>query len=343
MINVYDFFSGCGGASAGFQKSGMNIQFGLDSNHDAAKTFKKNFPKAFFLENDIRNVNPEDLESIIDKFTPKLFCGCAPCQPFSKQNHNKNEKDQRINLLGEFARFIKYYKPDFVFVENVPGIQKIQIAQSPLEYFCSTLQELNYSYKTDLICAMDYGVPQPRQRLILIASRIGEPYFPSPEFGQDNLPPYSVVSDWISGLPSLNAGETDPNDPDHTCAVLSSINLRRIKNTPEGKGRESWPEDLELECHKGHKGHTDVYGRLAFNKISSTLTTKCTSYSNGRYGHPIENRALSVREAACLQTFDRDFSFSGGLGSKARQVGNAVPPLLAYKFGKMFLQLATED
>lgn len=340
MIKVYDFFSGCGGASCGFRNAGMQIALGLDNNADAAATFKLNFPEAHFINADIRNVREKDIEEYVDKKCPSLFCGCAPCQPFSKQNAFKNNKDNRINLLKEFGRFIKFFMPDYIFVENVPGIQSFSIEVSPLAEFCCLLNELNYRRPViDILQASRYGVPQTRKRLIVIVSKLHDIKLPEFTHGQGtNRVNYSTVGDWLYNFSPLQAGETDPNDPDHCAASLNELNMRRIKATPEGGGRLDWPDELWLECHKKHNGHSDVYGRLSYKRTSSALTTKCISYSNGRFGHPIENRAISVREAACLQTFPRNYQFCGSMVSKARQIGNAVPPLLAERFGEQFIK-----
>ena len=226
-------------------------------------------------------------------------------------------------------------------MENVPGMQTFRIEGSPLETFLDALGEKGYQYECKVISAADYGVPQPRKRLIVIASLYGKPVLPEITNGKGKLP-YSTVGEWITGLKPLNAGEYDENDLDHCAARLSGINLERIRNTPMGGGRESWPEHLKLDCHKKHSGHTDVYGRLSYDKMSVTLTTRCTSYSNGRYGHPEQDRALTIREAACLQTFPRDFRFVGSFVEKTIQVGNAVPPLLSQKLATAFLKIDRE-
>ncbi len=339
-IRVFDFFSGCGGTSCGFESAGMEIVLGLDNDRDAAKTFQLNFPKSKFICDDIRALPTTALKPLIKKRLGKtLFCGCAPCQPFSNQNNNKKKRDERINLLNEFGRFVAFYKPDFVFVENVPGMQSVKQRKGPFKIFTALLDSLGYSYEYKVVAASNYGVPQKRERLVLLASRNFQVDFPKPTHGTgtDN-PLYTTVKDWIDGLPVLQAGESDPADPDHRASVLSEINLARIKSTPEGGGRENWPINLWLECHKKYDGHTDVYGRLSWNKPASGLTTKCISYSNGRFGHPEQDRALSVREAACLQTFPRQYKFVGDLKSKARQIGNAVPPLFAQVFAESLIR-----
>jgi DNA (cytosine-5)-methyltransferase 1 len=335
-IRVFDFFSGCGGTSSGFEQSGMEIAFGLDIDHDSGLTFRENFPAATFLEADIRNLDTSVLAPLVEKRTePVLFCGCAPCQPFSKQNKDKKRNDPRISLLLEFGRFISYWKPDYVFVENVPGLQRVGNGIGPFQKFSDLLSELGYSYVYDVVPALWFGVPQKRERLVLLASRHGKIDLPEATHGPGRkFPGYSTVKDWIGGLPNLLAGATSTNDPDHQASSLSSLNLKRISLTPEGGGRESWPRHLWLKCHKNHSGHSDVYGRLRWNAPASGLTTRCISYSNGRFGHPEQDRALSAREAACLQTFPRCYRFIGSLESRARQIGNAVPPLMALRIGE---------
>lgn len=328
-IDVFDFFSGCGGTSSGFQELGLNIKLAIDIDADAIKTFKANFPEAITIQSDIRNIKPNDLEEIIQpRENPILFCGCAPCQPFSKQNRQRSINDSRINLLDEFAKFVEAWLPEYIFVENVPGMQKKAAKSETFQKFLELLTKLNYQFDTKVVEAQWFGVPQKRTRLVLIASRIHKVSIPAPTHGF-GLKPFSTLSDWISDLPEISHGETCFSDPDHFSLKLSPMNLERIKNTPEGGGRESWPEHLILECHKGYKGHSDVYGRLSWNKPAVGLTTRCISYSNGRFGHPSQDRALSLREAACLQTFPKNFRFFGNKSSRARQVGNAVPPLMA--------------
>lgn len=337
MVKVFDFFSGCGGTSCGFQQAGMDIIMGLDIDSDAAHTYRANFPQAQFIESDIRTLHTDALTPLlVERNSPILFCGCAPCQPFSKQNLQKDVNDPRRGLLTEFGRFIQAWLPDYIFIENVPGMQRIKGDNGPLLNFKELLTRLGYNYQVSVLPALWFGVPQTRERLVLLASRLPDIKLPETTHGL-NKAAFSTVQDWIGNLPKLRAGETHPDDSDHQAASLTSINLQRISLTPEGGNRESWPQNLWLDCHRDHKGHTDVYGRLAWNKPAAGLTTRCISYSNGRFGHPEQNRAISVREAACLQTFPRSYSFKGNLNSRARQIGNAVPPLMAQRFGEAIL------
>jgi DNA (cytosine-5)-methyltransferase 1 len=228
--------------------------------------------------------------------------------------------------LREFHRFVRAYKPEYLFVENVPELHAEDNLKGPFAEFLELLDGLNYSYAYKTVMAYHYGVPQSRRRLILIASRLGEIDFPCETHGPNaknkKLP---TVWESISKLPRLKAGEAHPKIANHRAANLSPLNLKRIAATPRGGGRTKWPKRLQLECHKNHDGHTDVYGRMEKYKPATALTTRCNSLSNGRFGHPTQNRAISLREAACLQTFPMTFEFQGNLASVARQIGNAVP------------------
>ena len=339
-IDFYDFFSGCGGTSCGMRQAGMTVRLGIDIDPDSERTYRENFPGADFLRRDIRTLDVSEVSDLIKRYPDRalLFGACAPCQPFSKQNQQKDKNDGRRHLLSNFNRFIEAFLPEYVFVENVPGLQVINEQNGPFADFLSLLRKLDYFYDYAVVMAYHYGVPQSRRRLVLIASRLGQIKFPLPTHGLGTGDPkLPTVWHWIGDLPPLNAGESHPSIPNHRAARLSDLNYRRIAATPEGGGRVDWPEELMLNCHKRHGGHTDVYGRMLKDRPSAALTTRCISLSNGRFGHPEQNRAISVREAASLQTFPRDFVFHGSLNSMARQVGNAVPVEMARVFGEVFV------
>ncbi|WP_017326429.1 DNA cytosine methyltransferase [Synechococcus sp. PCC 7336] len=339
MVEVFDFFSGCGGTSLGFQNYGFRVIGALDYDKDSAETFRNNFPKVTFIEKDIRQVKPEDLSGILMKQrkTPLLFCACAPCQPFTGQRRLIKENDSRKSLLSEFERFVRYWKPDFIFLENVPGIQNINKSGEAFSGFTELLEKDRYNFDYSVIKASEIGVPQVRKRFILTASSNGRKVRPIKEILEKYSQPETSVKDWIADLPAIKAGERHQTIPNHAAFNLSEQNLIRIQHTPEGGDRRDWPEGLRVGCHKNYQGHTDVYGRMKWDEPASTLTTRCISYSNGRFGHPEQHRAISVREAARLQTFPDDFVFYGNLGSCARQVGNAVPPLMAQRFSESFI------
>ena len=341
MIRCVDFFSGCGGTSAGFSRAGIEILVGVDNDPDAAKTYKSNFPDVCFLERDIRELTADDLATSIDIEDDDflLFSACAPCQPFTKHRRLAEDPNGQSNLLSEFLRFVDKFKPDLLFLENVPGIAKSKRSLGPFDELLNALDRWKYWREFDEFDCWEFGVPQKRRRFVLIASRMGPISFPLSTHGPgaDN-PRFSTVREWISDLPEIEAGEEHQHVPNHRAAYLSNLNLRRIKATPEGGSRLDWPNNLELECHSnGFKGYSDVYGRLRWDAPASALTTRCISLSNGRYGHPNQNRAISAREAACLQTFPREFEFFGSLNSVARQIGNAVPVLVSQKFGENFV------
>ena len=319
----------------------MNIRLGLDIDPDTERTFKANFPKAEFVCKDIRQQSVDDLKPYLQRRynRPRVFGACAPCQPFSSQNRSKHDRDGRRSLLGELHRFVKAYLPEYIFLENVPGLQAFGAQDGPFTDFIRLLNSLNYYYDDQIVMAYNYGVPQSRRRLVLLASLQGPVSIPPPTHGprtkHPNLP---VVWDWISDLPAIEAGEAHTDVPNHRAAKLSAQNLLRIRTTPVGGDRRSWPQTLELECHQKYSGHTDVYGRMLKDRPASALTTRCISLSNGRYGHPTQDRAISVREAACIQTFPRKFTFHGNLNSMARQVGNAVPVEMAGVFGRFIIK-----
>lgn len=338
-MNVIDFFSGCGGASEGLRQAGCNVVLGLDCDSDAASSYKANFPEASFIDEDIRLVSTADVVKKIEKNMknglPLILAACAPCQPFSSQNKYKSTEDVRKTLLDETHRFILELKPEYIIIENVPGIQKVdENKEGPYKRFLEFIAAQSYSYTSFIAKSESYGVPQRRKRFVLIASRLGKISVPAITHG-DGLERYQTVRDFISHYPPVEAGGTCLFDSLHTCATMREINLTRIQHTPEGGDRRNWPKELLNKCHENYSGHTDTYGRMSWDAPAPTLTTKCHSYSNGRFGHPDvkQDRAISIREASRLQTFPESYILHGKLGSIARQIGNAVPCELARKFG----------
>lgn len=317
----------------------MKIAAGIDNDPDAAASFQMNFTGAKVFEEDIASLDPAEVASAL-RMEPEglwLFSACAPCQPFTKQRAEMKRDDNRAPLLKEFRRFVTALKPPLIFVENVPGLQRGAGRHKPFRAFLKMLENAGYDVAFDVINCERYGIPQRRRRLVLMASRLGPVVLPPPTHGGNSGASLARVWDWIGDLPPLDAGGSEPTVPDHEAMNLSPTNLERIAAIPVNGNRLSWPAELELECHQGgHKGHTDVYGRMLKDRPAPALTTRCISLSNGRFGHPEQNRAISVREAASLQTFSRNFRFAGTLTSRARQIGNAVPVLLAQQVGEAF-------
>ena len=342
VIDVADFFCGCGGTSAGMRNAGMHIVAGIDNDSEAGASFEKNFPEAVFVFQDIRLLQPYDLYPLFPRarYRPLLFSACAPCQPFTKQRTKKYSRDNRVSLLDEFHRFVQVFRPEYIFIENVAGLQHLNADEGPLGRFNDLLDQLKYTKASGVLRAQDYGVPQYRQRFVLLASLLGKFEWPprathGPGTGNCH---FETVWNSIGNLPAIAAGEEDGTILNHRAANLSALNLKRIALTPPGGGRRHWPEELRLPCHEGHTGHSDVYGRLHKDRPASALTTRCISLSNGRYGHPTQDRAISVREAARLQTFKDVFEFEGTMTSMARQIGNAVPVKFAQEFGNHIWQ-----
>lgn len=339
-IALADFFSGCGGTTRGFADAGISPMLAVDWDRDAVATFRMNFPATPVIERDIREVPVADVGELLRPASESvmLFAGCAPCQPFAGHRQQPPGQDSRSFLLIEFLRFVTALNPELIFVENVPGMQRVSATEGP---FADFVQELGRTHhvKYGTVSSADYGVPQTRRRLVLVASRLGPIDLPDPTHGPAAGCPHSTVREWIGSLPPIAAGQWESDVSSHRSMTLSKLNLERIRATPEGGDRRDWPERLWPDCHRdGFKGHTDVYGRLSWDKPAPALTTRCISYSNGRFGHPIQDRALSAREAARLQTFPTSFEFAGSLTSQARQIGNAVPVVLAQHFGRHLVE-----
>ncbi len=339
-ISLADFFSGCGGTTRGFADAGISPLLAVDWDRDAVATFRLNFPGTPVIERDIREVGVEEVGGLLRPAAGSvmLFAGCAPCQPFAGHRQEPPGRDSRSFLLIEFLRFVTAFDPELIFVENVPGMQRVSASEGPFAEFVDELSSTHHvSYGT--ISSADYGVPQTRRRLVLVASRLGPISLPEPTHGPATGCPRSTVREWIGSLPAIAAGQAESGISSHRSMRLSDLNLERIRATPEGGDRRDWPDRLWPDCHRdGFNGHTDVYGRLSWDKPAPALTTRCISYSNGRFGHPTQDRAISAREAARLQTFPTSFEFAGSLTSQARQIGNAVPVVLARLVGRHLVE-----
>ncbi len=343
MITAVDFFCGAGGLTRGLMDSGINVKLGVDVDDKCKKTYEANNAPAKFKQYDIKKLSVRGLSTELANIPRNelMFAACAPCQPFSKQRTETKNKKQRT-LLGHFSRLVKVFKPEFVFVENVPGIAHVP-GNSTYKRFIKTLKSIGYHYDAADIDAKDYGVPQTRRRHILLARRSKEIRIPNATHGPDKLP-YETVRKAISHYPPIQAGKVHSVVPNHRASILSAQNLKRIKATPKNGGdRLNWPRRLMLKCHKGdYQGHTDVYGRMWWDRPAPALTCKCHSLSNGRYGHPSQSRAISLREAAAIQSFPDDYIFYGGSkASLGNQIGNAVPVRLAQIIGQEFVRSAS--
>lgn len=341
-ISAIDLFCGIGGLSYGFKKAGITINAGIDIDKTCQYAFEKNC-KSKFISKDISEVNGAELSSLYNKNDTKILVGCAPCQPFSSYTYkNDKHKDSRWQLLYEFARLIKEVKPDVVSMENVPTLLKFR-KEPVFINFVKSLKKEGYFIWHDIVYAPDYGIPQKRKRLVLLASKKGKIKLLPPTHKSEQ---YVSVRNAIGKLEKIKSGESSKKDFLHRAALLSDKNLMRIKQSkPGGSWKADWDDDLKLECHKKEKGKTygSVYGRMSWDEPSPTMTTFCTGIGNGRFGHPEQDRAISLREASILQSFPINYKFvdkqenlKPGLISK--HIGNAVPPKLGEIIGKSIIE-----
>ena len=330
-IEVVDLFCGIGGLSYGMKSEGLKIKAGFDVDETCQYAYETN-TEAKFIFKDIKAVRKEDITPFYSKKSIKVLAGCAPCQPFSSYAFkNKNKDEKKYNLLYEFGRLVKDVQPDIVTMENVPAIISFKL-QPVLKDFIKTLEIDGFHVSYQIVYCPNYGIPQKRKRLVLLASKLGEIELIPPTHQKEN---YVTVRDVIGNLPPLLAGEECPTDKLHRCRALSVLNMERMKATPYGGSWRDWPKELLLDCHKKEKGKSfgNVYGRMTWDAPAPTMTTLCTGIGNGRFGHPVQNRAISAREAALLQTFPSTYKFfqnekEVSLSKVSRYIGNAVPPKL---------------
>lgn len=346
VLKAIDFFCGAGGMSYGLQTAGIKILAGIDNDYSCKETYESNITDAKFINNDITDLKGDELGSLlnISKNDDNLvFVGCSPCQYWSKVRTNKTKSLKSAFLLKNFERFIAHFKPGFVIVENVPGLVTNK-KQSILPNFIEFLQKEGYSYNDGVINAIEYGVPQKRKRYLLIATRLTDSInLPAPELNPD-----LIVKNYLgvaNGFNKILAGHKDNSDFQHSAASLSKENLQRIQITPKSGGdRSSWKDDksLQIPAYEGKDDiFRDVYARMYWDRPAPTITTRFNSFSNGRFGHPEEDRAISIREGATLQTFPNTFVFKGSnMASLARQIGNAVPPEIARRIGAHIIDIA---
>lgn len=329
-----DLFCGAGGLTRGLLDAGIKVLKGYDFDAKVSKTYERNNEGAKFFAKDVSKLKGEDLIKGIDrKNNFFLLAGCAPCQPFSLINQSDRIKRKEKNLLLEFKRLVEETGPDFIFMENVPGLMNGR-GEKIFSKFLNALNRQNYFYDYGVLNTMNYGVPQRRRRLVLIASKYSKVKIP------DGSGKIIKLGDILRKYPSINAGGKDDSLPNHEARNLSSLNIKRLQTIKKNGGsRKELPNELELNCHKKHQGHGDVYGRMSFDEVSPTLTCKCTSISNGRFGHPEQDRAISVREAAAIQTFPDNYEFFGNMGENTKWVGNAVPVKFAETFGNYFMKI----
>lgn len=331
---VVDLFCGIGGLTRGLLDAGLDVIAGFDIDPTCQFTYEQNNNVNYNMRN-IREVTGDEVQALYNHNATKILVGCAPCQPFSQMRFKlkgANAKDEKYDLLLEFGRLIKETKPTIISMENVPQIRETNIYKR----FLSILRKNGYHIDAKVIFCPDYGIPQTRRRFVLVASLLGPIQIIPPTHNKQDV----HVIDYIGNLPPIEAGGIDPNDPMHRSSKLSERNLARIRASIPGGTWRDWPEELRCECHKKESGKTysSVYGRMTWEQIGPTITTQFYSYGTGRYGHPEQDRALSLREGALLQTFPINYNFINPevpfvFGDIARHIGNAVPVRLGEIIG----------
>lgn len=347
-ISAVDLFCGAGGLTRGLEDAGVAVEAGFDIDENCEYAYETNNDATFVPVDlaDIARNEPERIEGWLDKTADAtLVAGCAPCQPFSPLNHGEDSSEHvKYGLLTVFGEIVEHIEPDYVVMENVYEIRNAEI----YDQFVNRLNRLGYNLNPDhdkRVYCPDYDIPQKRRRWVVLASKqgridLGSPINTGPE-------EYPTVKDEIKDLDSIQAGETHPDDWLHTARSLSEENIKRVDQSRPGGSWRDWDEELWLDCHKKESGSSfgSVYGRMVPDEPAPTITTQFYNLGSGRFGHydTEQNRALSLREGAMIQTFPEDYSFAEGLedlGIKkcGQMIGNAVPPNLGQIIGKRVIE-----
>lgn len=322
-VACIDLFCGAGGLTHGLLKKGVQVRAGVDVDPACRFAYEANNRGAVFLERDVESLTAEDLAGYFTEGNYSLLAGCAPCQPFSTYVKGKDTtQDAKWKLLRSFAHLVRRVQPDLVTMENVPQLPTHAIFGEFLEAFDG------YDTWFDVVECKGYGIPQRRRRLVFLASKLGPISLIPPTHEGKHV----TVADTIRYLPEIKAGERHWNDPLHAAAGLTEINLKRIRQSKPGRSWQDWNEDLVAECHRRDSGKSfgSVYGRMRWEDPAPTMTTLCYGFGNGRFGHPEQDRAISLREAALFQTFPKTYQFMPkdedvNFRVVGRLIGNAVP------------------
>ncbi len=337
---VVDLFCGVGGLTHGLQLSGLNVVAGFDIEESCRYAYERN-NRAIFVNQDVTTVSVEDINKYYPENFVKILVGCAPCQPFSKYTKRYRKDgpmDDKWRLLYSFSRLVQEIRPSIISMENVPELSHEQVFHD----FIHTLRDLNYMVSWSVVNCPDYGVPQYRKRLVLLASNLGDIALIPPTHNEEN---YVTVRNAIGNLPFLVDGATDMDDVMHQASMLSPMNRQRIRQSIPGGTWRDWDEELQLVCHKkaSGQGYSSVYGRMLWDSPSPTITTQFYGLGNGRFGHPEQDRALSLREGAILQSFPPDYQFvpenqQFNKRTLGTHIGNAVPVELGHAIGISIIQ-----
>lgn len=334
-----DLFCGAGGLTRGLLDAGIPVVAGYDNDQDCRFPYEKNNEPAVFFKKDVSEVDGVELARHYPEGSTRILVGCAPCVTFSRYTQGLNRsRDPKWSLLRQFARLVTELNPDIVSMENVPELQHHSI----FDEFLRTLRDEGYHFSDDaeerVVYCPDYGMPQHRSRLVVLASRLGPIKMLRPTHSAKK---HRTVRDALSRLDELEAGGRSRKDRLHRASTLSDLNLKRIRKSKPGGSWRDWPEDLVAECHKEETGETygSVYGRMEWDRPSPTITTQFFGFGNGRFGHPEQDRALSLREGAILQSFPKHYKFVAprtqvSIKRVGRMIGNAVPVRLGKAIGR---------
>lgn len=334
-----DLFCGIGGLTYGIRKTGITVAAGIDIDSTCQYAYEEN-NDSVFINKGVEEIKKEEIECYYPKGCTKILMGCAPCQPFSTYSlryTKEGPKDEKWKLLYYFRDLVKEIQPEVISMENVPQLVKKEVFSD----FVKGLEEQGYHVSWQIVNCADYGVPQSRSRLVLLASKIGDIHLIAPLYNSKN---YITVKDAIGNLPRIKDGEVCKTDSLHRASKLSKVNKKRIRESVPGGTWKDWDESLQLPCHKKStgKGYRAVYGRMEWEKPSPTITTQFYGYGNGRFGHPEQDRAISMREGAILQSFPPDYRFIDVDHPQTNRqigvhIGNAVPVKLGEAIGKSIL------
>lgn len=337
-IKAVDLFCGVGGLTHGLIRGGVNVVAGIDLDGTCRYPYETN-NKTIFIEQDIKQLTGPSISNLLRDTQFTLLAGCAPCQPFSTYSRTGREHrgSSDWELVTSFGRLIREVRPHFVTMENVPLVARHPVFQD----FLNALEGYHVTWRT--IDCSSFGVPQTRKRLVLLASRLGQEGLSLPS----NNVEITTVRETISQLAPLVAGEADKNDSLHAACKLSRLNLERIQSSRPGGTWRDWKPSLRAACHRKSTGDTfpSVYGRMEWDRPGPTITTQCFGYGNGRFGHPEQDRAITLREAAMLQTFPQCYEFvmkgeHVNISALGRLIGNAVPVRLGEVIAKTLLNHA---
>lgn len=339
-IKVVDLYCGIGGLSHGLVLEGLDVVAGVDNDKTCKYGFEKN-NGGKFIHKDIARFTAKELRKLFRGALVRVLVGCAPCQPYSSLSRRKlSKKESRRHWypLYRFLTLVKRVKPEIVSMENVPDLSDAR-KYPVFDEFTRTLEALGYKVSFKKVDASRYGVSQKRRRLVVLASRLGPISLIAETHADEDVP---TVKEAIGKLPRLTDGKIHPTDLLHRSSKLSETNKQRIAATPkDGGSATSWPSHLIPKCYRKRSGRSymvTVYGRMRWNDPAPTMTTQFMTLGTGRFGHPTQNRAISLREAAIFQSFPSYYEFAPGndvtVKHAAKHIGNAVPVLLGRAIGK---------